>query len=273
MFFNMLSIQQKNQPRIKTIVNKVGTITNEFRVPKFEILAGKNDMITEVKQYGAKFKLDYYWYLWNSRLEHEHIRLVSRFVRILKKGKRNCELANLGVEGSSPPLLDSPRQRGRRGSTSSSVGTVMRRRKRKLKSEFEGSGSAEIAESEIPFPHRNGNLYQICYEVHWTKEGEGSTTQIEWMRRLYEYMTPYVSNSPRDRDLDLGQNRIDGGASYKEARVWGAKYFKNNFDKLVKAKSKVDPDNFFRNEQSDLHSSHHKKTYDEFRVSIPKEIK
>ncbi|KAK9134367.1 hypothetical protein Syun_013697 [Stephania yunnanensis] len=72
-------IYDKNQPRIKTIVNKVGTITNEFRVPKFEILAGKDDMITEVKQYGAKFKLDYGLVYWNSRLEHEHIRLVSQF--------------------------------------------------------------------------------------------------------------------------------------------------------------------------------------------------
>ncbi|KAG8060406.1 hypothetical protein GUJ93_ZPchr0002g25431 [Zizania palustris] len=52
-------IYDKNHPRIQTVVNKVGTITNEFRVPKFEVLAGKNDMVTEVKQYGATFKLDY----------------------------------------------------------------------------------------------------------------------------------------------------------------------------------------------------------------------
>lgn len=70
---------QKNYPRIKTVVNKVGTITNEFRVPKFEVLAGKNDMVTEVKQYGCTFKLDYSLVYWNSRLEHEHIRLVSQF--------------------------------------------------------------------------------------------------------------------------------------------------------------------------------------------------
>nr|KJB64867.1 hypothetical protein B456_010G068800 [Gossypium raimondii] len=69
----------KNYPRIKTVVNKVGTITNEFRVPKFEILAGESDMVTEVKQYGATFKLDYSLVYWNSRLEHEHIRLVSQF--------------------------------------------------------------------------------------------------------------------------------------------------------------------------------------------------
>ncbi|XP_043690548.1 tRNA (guanine(37)-N1)-methyltransferase 2-like isoform X3 [Telopea speciosissima] len=72
-------IYDKNQPRIKTIVNKVGTITNEFRVPKFEILAGKDDMVTELKQYGATFKLDYGLVYWNSRLEHEHRRLVSQF--------------------------------------------------------------------------------------------------------------------------------------------------------------------------------------------------
>lgn len=61
------------------MVNKVGSITNEFRVPKFEVLKGENDMETEVKQYGATFKLDYSLVYWNSRLEHEHIRLVSLF--------------------------------------------------------------------------------------------------------------------------------------------------------------------------------------------------
>ncbi|RRT82315.1 hypothetical protein BHM03_00020181 [Ensete ventricosum] len=79
---------QKNQPRIQTVVNKVGTITNEFRVPTIEVLAGKNDMVTEVKQYGATFKLDYSLVYWNSRLEHEHIRLVSLFQR----GETICDM-------------------------------------------------------------------------------------------------------------------------------------------------------------------------------------
>ncbi|KAM0020715.1 putative tRNA (guanine(37)-N(1))-methyltransferase [Helianthus debilis subsp. tardiflorus] len=72
-------IYDKNYPRILTVVNKVGSIANEFRVPKFEVLAGKPDMATEVKQYGATFKLDYGLVYWNSRLEHEHIRLVNKF--------------------------------------------------------------------------------------------------------------------------------------------------------------------------------------------------
>lgn len=79
---------QKNYPRIQTVVNKVGTITNEFRVPKFEVLAGKDDMVTEVKQYGAVFKLDYRLVYWNSRLEHEHLRLISLF----REGEIICDM-------------------------------------------------------------------------------------------------------------------------------------------------------------------------------------
>ncbi|KAE9590150.1 putative tRNA (guanine(37)-N(1))-methyltransferase [Lupinus albus] len=81
-------IYDKNYPRIKTVVNKVGTITNEFRVPEFEVLAGEHDMITEVKQYGVTFKLDFSLVYWNSRLEHEHSRLVSQF----KAGETICDM-------------------------------------------------------------------------------------------------------------------------------------------------------------------------------------
>ncbi|XP_065042636.1 tRNA (guanine(37)-N1)-methyltransferase isoform X10 [Musa acuminata AAA Group] len=81
-------IAKKNQPIIQTVVNKIGTITNEFRVPTFEVLAGKSDMVTEVKQYGVTFKLDYSLVYWNSRLEHEHIRLVSLFQR----GETICDM-------------------------------------------------------------------------------------------------------------------------------------------------------------------------------------
>ncbi|XP_071715987.1 tRNA (guanine(37)-N(1))-methyltransferase 2 [Rutidosis leptorrhynchoides] len=81
-------IYDKNQPKIQTVVNKVGSIANEFRVPKFEVLAGKADMATEVKQYGATFKLDYGLVYWNSRLEHEHIRLVNKF----QNGEVICDM-------------------------------------------------------------------------------------------------------------------------------------------------------------------------------------
>jgi FAD/FMN-containing dehydrogenase len=121
-----------------------------------------------------------------------------------------------------------------------------------------GGKMEEISESSIPFPHRAGNLYKIHYYVAWTEEGkEASERHIYWIRRLYSYMTPYVSKNPREayvnyRDLDLGINNLAGNTSYKQASIWGRKYFKNNFDKLVRIKTEVDPANFFRNEQSIL---------------------
>ncbi|KAF8102024.1 hypothetical protein N665_0201s0315 [Sinapis alba] len=45
-------------------------------------------METEVKQYGARFKLDYSLVYWNSRLEHEHMRLTSLF----KPGETVCDM-------------------------------------------------------------------------------------------------------------------------------------------------------------------------------------
>lgn len=57
-------------------------------MPKFEVLAGENGMETEVKQYGARFKLDYGLVYWNSRLEHEHMRLSSLF----KPGETVCDM-------------------------------------------------------------------------------------------------------------------------------------------------------------------------------------
>ncbi|XP_015166638.1 cannabidiolic acid synthase-like [Solanum tuberosum] len=116
-----------------------------------------------------------------------------------------------------------------------------------------GGKLSDIAESEIPFPHRAGNIFMIEYAVYWG-EIENSQSNIAWIRELYEYMGKYVSKYPRAayfnyRDLDLGMNN-KGNTSYEQAKIWGEKYFKNNFDRLVKVKTKIDPTNFFRNEQS-----------------------
>lgn len=119
-----------------------------------------------------------------------------------------------------------------------------------------GGKMSEIGASETPFPHRNGNLYKIQYSTIWTVENE-TEGHIAWMRRLYDYMEPYVSKSPRAaylnyRDLDLGTNNVGGGndTSYEQASRWGLRYFMHNFERLVRVKSRVDPGNFFRNEQS-----------------------
>ncbi|BDA40665.1 tRNA (guanine(37)-N1)-methyltransferase [Coccomyxa sp. Obi] len=66
-------------PSIRTIVNKVGTIENEYRVFQMEVIAGDSDLETEVKQHSARFRLNYGEVYWNSRLEQEHKRLVDTF--------------------------------------------------------------------------------------------------------------------------------------------------------------------------------------------------
>lgn len=65
-------------PRLKTVVNKVGSIESEFRVPTWELLAGDTSLETEVRQHGIPFKLDFGEVYWNSRLEAEHKRLIEQ---------------------------------------------------------------------------------------------------------------------------------------------------------------------------------------------------
>ncbi|KAJ6887351.1 berberine bridge enzyme-like protein 10 [Populus alba x Populus x berolinensis] len=116
-----------------------------------------------------------------------------------------------------------------------------------------GGKMNEISEFSIPFPHRAGNLFQIHYALLWH----------EWIRELYDFMAPYVAKHPRTayvnyRDLDLGTNNIHGNSTYQEACIWGFKYFKvNNFNRLIQVKATVDPDNFFRNEQSIPYLDHY----------------
>eukprot|EP00963_Diacronema_lutheri_P010063 scaffold950_cov360-Pavlova_lutheri.AAC.30 len=78
----------KNQPHIRTVVNKVGNIEDEFRIFPMEVLAGENNTVTEVRQHGSRFKLDYAKVYWNSRLETEHKRLVEHF----REGDVVCDM-------------------------------------------------------------------------------------------------------------------------------------------------------------------------------------
>ncbi|KAM0018220.1 putative tetrahydroberberine oxidase [Helianthus debilis subsp. tardiflorus] len=120
-----------------------------------------------------------------------------------------------------------------------------------------GGMMARIAESSIPFPHREGIIFKIQYVNNWmSPEKEAMDKHVDWIRKLYDYMSEYVSGSPRQayvnyRDLDLGMNDKNGDdTSVVTASSWGTRYFKDNFNRLVKIKTEFDPDNFFKHEQS-----------------------
>ncbi|RZB64430.1 Berberine bridge enzyme-like 21 [Glycine soja] len=112
---------------------------------------------------------------------------------------------------------------------------------------------AQIPSDATPFPHRKGNLFKARYSVSWKDPSPAAAQNfLNQTRELHSCMTPYVSKNPRSaflnyRDLDIGVNSF-GKNSFQE--VYGAKYFNDNLQRLVKVKTAVDPENFFRNEQS-----------------------
>ncbi|TQD86655.1 hypothetical protein C1H46_027781 [Malus baccata] len=118
-----------------------------------------------------------------------------------------------------------------------------------------GGRMSEISESETSFPHRAGNLFLIQYWTFWGDEGAETTKKyVGLSRKLYEGTTPFVSKSPREtfqnyRDIDIGAN-LDNRTNFETAKVYGSKYFKGNFERLVSVKTAVDPQNFFKHEQS-----------------------
>ncbi|CAN0906688.1 Berberine bridge enzyme-like Cyn d 4 [Linum grandiflorum] len=119
-----------------------------------------------------------------------------------------------------------------------------------------GGRMSRISESSIPYPRRAGNMYKIQYYAGWSGEEKGiEERHLGWIRKLYKFMRPYVSKKPRgayvnSRDLDLGMNNPGNYTSYKQAKVWGEKYYNGNFQRLARVKAAIDPTNFFRNEQS-----------------------
>ena len=73
-------ILDKNKPRIRSVVNKLGTISNVYRTFGMEVIAGfqgDNWSIVTVREEKCKFQLDFQHVYWNSRLTGEHKRLVK----------------------------------------------------------------------------------------------------------------------------------------------------------------------------------------------------
>lgn len=126
-----------------------------------------------------------------------------------------------------------------------------------------GGAMQSISSDSIPFPHRKDNLFTIQYLVEWKETDNDKTNDyLAWIRGFHGSMTPYVSWDPRAAyvnymDIDLGvmnwiKTRVESNedGAVEMAREWGEKYFGKNYDRLVKAKTQIDPYNFFRHQQS-----------------------
>ena len=55
-------------PTVKTVVNKTNTIDNTYRSFQMELMAGEPNYITQTKENGLAFELDFSKVYWNSRL-------------------------------------------------------------------------------------------------------------------------------------------------------------------------------------------------------------
>jgi tRNA (guanine37-N1)-methyltransferase len=71
-------IIDKNR-KIRTVVNKMGSIANQFRTFQMEVLAGEDDLMVEVKESKATFRFNFSEVYWNSKLQQEHLRLLKTF--------------------------------------------------------------------------------------------------------------------------------------------------------------------------------------------------
>lgn len=102
-------ILDKNQPRIQTVVNKLGMIANEYRTFGMEVIAGDdspNWSIVTVKEEGCEFMLDFQQVYWNSRLGAEHKRLVQLIRKDAQTRQKTIVVADLmaGVGPFAVPL-------------------------------------------------------------------------------------------------------------------------------------------------------------------------
>ncbi|KAK1384825.1 berberine bridge enzyme-like 8 [Heracleum sosnowskyi] len=119
-----------------------------------------------------------------------------------------------------------------------------------------GGRMNEISEYAVPLPQRSGYLFKIQHILYWNQSRESHAEHyMNESRQFYDFMTPYATSSPREafqnyRDLDIGHNPYCNASYAQAAKTYGVKYFKRNFERLVKIKTTVDPTNFFRNEQS-----------------------
>ena len=82
-------ILDKNAQTLRTVVNKLDSIDNEFRFFAMELLAGEPDYTVTSNESGCLFTFDFRKVYFNSRLHTEHARIVSLLRRGDQIGRGN----------------------------------------------------------------------------------------------------------------------------------------------------------------------------------------
>ncbi|KAF8384178.1 hypothetical protein PRIPAC_73320, partial [Pristionchus pacificus] len=62
----------------RTVVNKPDMISNTFRTFDVDLLAGEPNYVVDTIEDGVKYRMDFTKVFWNSRLSHEHARVIRQ---------------------------------------------------------------------------------------------------------------------------------------------------------------------------------------------------
>ncbi|VDM19780.1 unnamed protein product [Hydatigera taeniaeformis] len=93
-------------PLVRTVVNKAAKIDAQFRTFTVDLMAGEENYLTEVKENGVTYQLDFSKVYWNSRLGTEHCKIIEEIKSVAKSSATSVVVFDVfaGVGPFSIPL-------------------------------------------------------------------------------------------------------------------------------------------------------------------------
>lgn len=100
-----------------------------------------------------------------------------------------------------------------------------------------GGAVSRIGKYETAFPNREGTLFWFQYSAYWYDVYQANL-MIDWITEFYNEMRPFASGQCYVNCPDL------------QVRDYLHAYYNSNLDRLIRVKTKYDPDNIFNFPQS-----------------------